>query len=78
MNTLDNILRDCSQKGWDSYNAEPVRPQAVAAARELADRLPPKALVPTPEGGVCWEWDDDQGGTYYVEVTYLPPHTKEG
>jgi hypothetical protein len=71
---IDRIERDCSQPNWDSYNAEPIKPEVTRLARQLADRtlLAHFPVSPTVEGGYEWEWDDEAGGTYYVRVNYVP------
>lgn len=73
---LQGIVDDCSKKDWNSYGADPVRAEAVAMSRLIAPGVPESEreyIVPNVEGGITWEWDDALGGTYFVEVTYVPP-----
>ena len=57
---LDEILQDCSSRGWDGYDAEPVSVESAAVAQEFLDLLPDNSqvpnLVPEPNGEIALEW----------------------
>lgn len=39
LDRLDAIEKDCRREGWDSYGADPVTPEAVAAAKAVCRSL---------------------------------------
>lgn len=44
---LDYIEKDCADKGWDSYDAEPVGKVAIDVARSVCDSM---FVVPLNKG----------------------------
>ena len=51
----------CLKPGWDSYGADPIAPESIAAALKLLNeaerrQLPSPWVCPTPDGGVQLEW----------------------
>src|SRR4051812_32442305 len=51
----------CLPQNWNSYGAQPIRPEIVHAAVELlretvTPNVPPPVVVPTIQGGVQLEW----------------------
>lgn len=75
LRVLRNLLEMADLKeNWDSEGARPVDPACIVrAARalvELHERCGPlPSVVPTREGGVQLEWEDERG---YAEVEFLP------
>lgn len=57
---LDEIIRDCSNPGWDGYDAEAVSMESAVIAQEIIDALPENIqvpnLVPDPSGEIALEW----------------------
>ena len=58
---LSDVATECSERGWDGYDGEPVRREAVAEAALFVEHLPagvraPEGVVPEPDGSVGLEW----------------------
>ena len=51
MAMLDQIRKDCSTQGWNTYTAAPVTQAAINAAN-AEDRY-----IPTNDGGVAVQWN---------------------
>jgi hypothetical protein len=53
---------ECSRKGWDGYEANPISSEAVSRALLLIELLPEGIempdLVPDPVGEISFEWSD--------------------
>jgi hypothetical protein len=53
---------ECSRKGWDGYEANPISSEAVSRALLLIELLPEgiemPELVPDPVGEISFEWSD--------------------
>lgn len=68
---LDEIVQECSEGGWDGYDAEPVSSESAAVAQQLIDVLPEHIdvpnVVPEPSGEIALEWQS--GGQKYFSVT---------
>ncbi|HKT13376.1 MAG TPA: hypothetical protein VJW77_16275 [Terriglobia bacterium] len=68
---LDEIVRECSEAGWDGYDAEPVSVESVTVAQQLIDALPEHItvpnVVPEPSGEVGLEWRN--GAQKYFSLT---------
>jgi hypothetical protein len=60
MKILNDVIKSCSEKGWDGYTAEPVSEATICNARLLISVLPHD--IPTPEisaepdGHITLEW----------------------
>jgi hypothetical protein len=52
--TLTRLAR--LEPGWDTYDAQPIAPAAISAARRFLDGLDHPSVVPTSDGGVQVEW----------------------
>lgn len=73
---LASIERDCKQRNWDSYHADPIDQRAIDAARRLCESL---MVFPTKNGGVTVNLagedvqieltDDGQLEDFYLSVT---------
>ncbi len=54
------IYIECSEPGWDGYDAAPLSEDSVLHARNFIELIPVWApqpdLVPSPEGGLSFEW----------------------
>ncbi len=61
---LSHIRSDCSEEGWDGYNATPVSYAAIIDSAKLIQQLPKDIpapeLVPEPDGSIGLEWYIDQ------------------
>lgn len=54
------IIQDCSNEGWDGYNAEPISDESGFRAEQLVRLLPegiqPPKVIPEPTGDIALEW----------------------
>lgn len=54
------ICRECSQPGWDGYDAAALSKEALVHAEDFINRLPDGVsqpdLVPSPDGWLSFEW----------------------
>lgn len=54
------IYGECSEPGWDGYDASPLCEDSVLHARSFIDLIPVWAprpdLVPSPDGWISFEW----------------------
>ena len=54
------ISSECSEHGWDGYDASPLSENSVLHARNFIDLIPVWAprpdLVPSPDGWLSFEW----------------------
>lgn len=65
------------EANWDAEGAEPIDPQVIQAARQLAEDLPenlvgPPAVVPMATGNLQFEWND---GPRSLELEIESPTT---
>lgn len=63
---IDEISRSCSERNWDSYDADPISQDACVVAKKIVDKLPINFLAkcnigPDPDGYIAFEWDCDNG-----------------
>lgn len=70
---LDEIQQECSQVGWDGYNARPVSPESYELAASFLKALPIGIPVPTvsadPDGQITLEWYVSPRKTVSVSVS---------
>ncbi len=68
-----DILNTCSEKGWDGYDAAPVKLEsaegAVAVIRGLPEGLRPPSVVPEPDGDIAFEWRTEDNRLFSLSVT---------
>ena len=70
VDTLEEMRKLTSKKGWNSYDAEPVPGEVIDNAIALVKTLRYMPEVyPVATGNVQMEWDRSDGG--YLEVTVL-------
>lgn len=54
------IYRECSEHGWDGYDASPLSEDSILHARNFIDLIPVWAprpdLIPSPDGWLSFEW----------------------
>ena len=58
---LDEVFEECSQEGWDGYDAIPISEAAYHEAKKLIERIPVTIipmpeLIPEPNGEIAFEW----------------------
>jgi len=76
------------QANWDAEGAEPIDPQIIEAARQLAEELPENlvglpAVVPMAAGNLQFEWNDGPRSLELeiespATIHYLKWHPEEG
>jgi hypothetical protein len=68
------------EAGWDSYDAPPIDPRAIAAARAFLERIGDDGVrmgvFPTPEGGI--QVENMGGGSLALEFTFRPDGSARG
>lgn len=59
------IGEECSDAGWDGYNASPISKEEVVRTLrlifQLSESIQPPTLVPSPGGYISFEWHDSRG-----------------
>jgi hypothetical protein len=60
LSSLDDLCRECSLEGWDSYDALPIAENTCDEAKRFIKSLPVNfpmpEIVPEPNGGIGLEW----------------------
>jgi hypothetical protein len=68
------------KRGWDSYDAPPIDPRAIAAARAFLERIGDDGVrmgvFPTPDGGI--QVENMGGGPLAIEFTFRPDGAARG
>ena len=69
---LDEILADCSGRGWDGYDSEPVDPLSVNEASRFLLALPANTPAPQvsvdPDGEVSMDWEGTPDTLFSVSI----------
>lgn len=72
---IDDLYKNCSVKGWNSYDALPVKQEAVQEAVKFLNALPEEIddpfISPGDDGWLEFEWDSPVMGAC-VMVTPMP------
>ncbi len=62
LQSLDEVYSECSEEGWDGYDAYPITEAAYIEARKFIESLPLTSTIPMPEiipepnGDIGLEW----------------------
>lgn len=62
LQSLDAVVEECSEPGWDGYDALPIKEEAYLEAKRLIRSLPITSFIPMPEitpesnGDIALEW----------------------
>lgn len=66
------VFKDCSTRGWDGYDAEPITIDTALQCIRMMDLLPDgqfdPEIVPEPDGYIGLEWQNDIGMTMVMSV----------
>lgn len=66
------ILDECSEEGWDGYDAFPITSDTKEAAINFIQSLPdstlPPEVVPEPDGDIAIEWNLGAGRVFSVSL----------
>jgi hypothetical protein len=71
---LDSIVEECSDRGWDGYDALPLSREAYIEAKKLIMSLPVISFIPMPEivpepsGEIAFEWSKGKRRTFIASV----------
>lgn len=62
LHSLEELFEECTDEGWDGYNALPISEGAYLEARRIIQSLPMISFIPMPEltpepnGEIALEW----------------------
>jgi hypothetical protein len=69
---LDRVYDECSEPGWDGYEADPVTLDTYLEARKLLSMIPVSLPQPEisaePDGEIGFEWYKDRHSVFVVSV----------
>lgn len=69
---LARVSRECSDKGWDGYEAKPITQgtcaRALAFLNDLPLWMPAPDIVPEADGEIAIEWYIAQNQTFSVSI----------
>ncbi|MFQ5787652.1 MAG: hypothetical protein ACE5H1_06690 [Thermodesulfobacteriota bacterium] len=74
LQSLNEVVMECSEKGWDGYDARPIAEAAYNDARRLIENLPLTSFIPMPEiipepgGEIGLEWSKGSRQVFVVSV----------
>jgi hypothetical protein len=69
---IDNIQRECSKPGWDSYAAEPISKETAELAKKILHAIlemgEAASVAPTTTGALLFEGGKPKGEWFQIEV----------
>jgi hypothetical protein len=72
LQSLDELCKECSEEGWDGYDALPIDgdvcDEAKRLIRSLPINLPMPEINPEPDGGIGLEWSKGKRLVFAVSV----------
>lgn len=75
LQSLDTIIDECSDPGWDGYDAQPIREEAYIETRRLIRSLPTTSFIPMPDitpmpnGEIALEWSKGKRRIFVASVS---------
>ena len=73
LQSLDELCKECSEEGWDGYNAIPVVEDTCDEAKRFIKSLPINfpmpEIVPEPNGGIGLEWSKGNRQVFVASVS---------
>jgi len=73
LQSLDELCKECSEEGWDGYNAIPVAEDTCDEAKRFIKSLPINfpmpEIVPEPNGGIGLEWSKGNRQVFVASVS---------
>jgi hypothetical protein len=73
LQSLENLFKECSDEGWDGYEASPITEDAYLEARKLIGNLPINLrmpeVVPEPSGEIGLEWSRGKDRVFVVSLS---------
>ncbi len=72
--SLDEVFEECSEEGWDGYDALPITEEAFFEARKLINSLPVISfsmpeVIPEPNGEIGLEWCREKRLVFVASVS---------
>lgn len=73
--SLKEIFEECSEEGWDGYDALPITEEAYLEAERLIKSLPITSFIPMPEitpepnGDIALEWSKGNRQIFIASVS---------
>jgi len=74
LQSLDEVFQECSEEGWDGYDALPITEDAYLETERLIKSLPLSSFIPMPEitpepdGGIGLEWPKGKRLVFAVSI----------
>ncbi|MEC4685094.1 MAG: hypothetical protein VST71_05105 [Nitrospirota bacterium] len=74
LQSLEEVFQECSEEGWDGYDALPISEEAYLEARRLLESLPLTSFIPMPEiipeptGEIGLEWSKGPDMVFVISV----------
>ena len=74
LQSLDEVFDECSEEGWDGYDALPITKYAYIEAKRLIESLPLTTfpipeVVPEPSGEIGLEWYREERQVFVASVS---------
>lgn len=75
LKSLDEVFEECSEKGWDGYDARPITEDTYIEAIRLIRSLPLTSSIPMPEvipepsGEIALEWSKGKRFTLVISAS---------
>jgi len=71
-NKMDNIIKECSDKNWDGYGAEPIDKDYKDIVEKLLNAfpqyIPTPDILPEPDGEISLEWNISKNKVFYISI----------
>jgi hypothetical protein len=74
LRSLDDIFVECSEQGWDGYDATPITEEAYLEARRfilslpITSFMPMPEIIPEPSGEIALEWSKGSHQIFIASV----------
>lgn len=74
LRALDEVFEECSQEGWDGYDARPISEETYNEARIFIESLPFTSSIPMPDiipepgGEIALEWSKGSRQVFVASV----------
>lgn len=74
LQSLKEVFQECSEEGWDGYDALPISEEAYLETRRLLESLPLTSFIPMPEiipeptGEIGLEWSKGPDMVFVISV----------
>lgn len=75
LQSLDDVYSECSEAGWDGYDAFTITESAYFEAKKIIKNLPLTSIIPMPEivpepnGEISLEWYKEKRHVFVISVS---------